>query len=238
MPLISSLNSRMKSKSVGLFCLLSVALIGGLLWTVTIYADSHIDYLGLVGTKEKPTFDGGAIHEGDTLPHKENLRDQFNHSFKRITSLNLPEKIIANAIKKGYLPFILTKLNELHLPATLALIPVIESGYDAQAVSPKGAAGLWQIMPGTATHLGITSIERFELAASTCAALHYLQALHRQFGSWELAVAAYNAGSVRVQKALTITPHCSFQKLALPHETKRYVAHFIALQQTFENDLF
>lgn len=138
---------------------------------------------------------------------------------------------LATTQKKQQFSFISKKLAQMKLPKELALIPVIESHYNTGAVSGKGAGGLWQLMPRTAKEYGISSKARFQLEPSTTAALHYFNMLHKKFGNWEFAIAAYNAGDGRVQKALSKNPTAtSVQQLSLPQETKQYVQKFQHMQ--------
>lgn len=141
------------------------------------------------------------------------------------------EAVLRSPIKKDEYNYIITKLEELQLPHELALIPVIESEYNAEAVSNKGAGGLWQLMPKTADDLGLSEKERFALEPSTKAALIYFKQLYKKFGKWDLAIAAYNAGSSRVEKALLENPAArSVHELNLPAETKSYVTKFYLMQ--------
>lgn len=138
--------------------------------------------------------------------------------------------------KKSQFQYVSQKLNEMQLPKSLAVIPVIESEYNCKAVSPKGAGGMWQLMPGTAKSYGISSSARFQTAPATMAALKYFKQLHKQFGNWEFAVAAYNAGEGRVQRALQKNPAAtSVQQLALPKETKLYVQKYYRMQSQLQS---
>jgi membrane-bound lytic murein transglycosylase D len=144
------------------------------------------------------------------------------------------KRALASDLQKNQFSYISKKLTEHNLPKNLALIPVIESHYNAHAVSNQGAGGLWQLMPATARENGISSQGRFQLEPSTTAALNYFKKLHRKFHNWEFAIAAYNAGDGRVQRALAKNPSAtSVQQLNLPTETKQYVQKFYRAQ----NDL-
>lgn len=132
---------------------------------------------------------------------------------------------------------ILVELEARKLPLELALLPAVESHYNPFAYSPRHAAGLWQFMPGTALHWGLKSTPwydgRLDTRAATEAALDYLQFLHRRFsGDWLLALAAYNAGEGRVDKALSAAKHrTEFWQLKLPRETQRYVPNLLGLAE-------
>ena len=91
-------------------------------------------------------------------------------------------------------------------PPSLRYLPLIESGYDPGVRSHAGAVGLWQLMPVTARDLGLTVSpvvdERRHPEKATEAALQYLDDLHDEFGSWFIALAAYNSGPTRVRRIL------------------------------------
>ncbi len=105
-----------------------------------------------------------------------------------------------------YEHYIDAELAERDLPRALRYLPLIEADYNPLAVSPAGAAGLWQLMPETARWLGleVNSLvdERFDVYAATQVALDYLVALHDRFQCWFLALAAYNAGPTRIERAI------------------------------------
>lgn len=148
----------------------------------------------------------------------------------------LLHSILNNSERRSKFKYVMKKAQELKLPNELALIPVIESEYKNKAVSPKGAAGLWQLMPGTARIFGLSSSQRFEMHASTKAALLHLKDLFNEYKSWELAIAAYNAGDGRVNQALHRNPHAkTVQDLNLPHETRQYVLSFFQLQKALKS---
>lgn len=129
-------------------------------------------------------------------------------------------------------------LREEGLPTELAALVLIESGGQATALSPKGARGVWQFMPDTARRYGLavdtSRDERVDVVKSTRAAARYLRDLHRQFNSWPLALAAYNAGEDAVQRALGKAASAEFERISqwLPMETRNYVpAVLVAMKQ-------
>lgn len=120
-------------------------------------------------------------------------------------------------------------LRQEGVPAELSAIVLVESGGQLMALSPKGARGAWQFMPDTARRYGLAVTaqrdERVELAKSTRAAARYLRDLYQQFGDWQLAFAAYNAGEQAVAQAVARMGSRDFSAIrrALPQETRNYV---------------
>jgi membrane-bound lytic murein transglycosylase D len=130
-----------------------------------------------------------------------------------------------------YLGMMREVLKSRGMPEDLAFTAMIESGFNPVAVSRAGAVGLWQFMAGTARRYGLRVDkwvdERRDPEKSTFAAAAYLNDLYRQFGSWWLAQAAYNAGEMNVAKAIKATGSKDFWVLAqsrfLHRETKEFV---------------
>ncbi|VVC77189.1 Membrane-bound lytic murein transglycosylase D [Aquicella siphonis] len=133
-----------------------------------------------------------------------------------------------------YIYFIHEQTEARGLPAELALIPVIESEYNPNDRSNKGATGLWQLMSQTAHELGVKVKSGYDgrrnVIASTKAALAYFNDLGQYFnGNWYLAIAAYNCGQERVKSAVRRAGTDSFWSLPLPKETKYYVPRLLAV---------
>lgn len=123
-------------------------------------------------------------------------------------------------------------LVEEGLPAELVYLSMIESGLSARARSRAAAVGYWQFVSGTARNRGLVVNdwldERRDIERSTQAAARHLKMLYGMFGQWPLALAAYNAGEYRIQRAIGLQGDPSYWELRLPRETREYVPKFIA----------
>lgn len=134
-----------------------------------------------------------------------------------------------------YMPMFEEELFRNDMPTELKMLPVIESALNPSAVSPMGAAGLWQFMYATGKYYGLKQDsfidQRLDPRASTRAACKYLKDLYRIYGDWTLALAAYNCGPGNVNKALARAGNAkSYWDIyyLLPAETRGYVPAFIA----------
>ena len=135
-----------------------------------------------------------------------------------------------------YRPMVQSIFAEFNLPNDLAFLSLVESGFNTRAVSRAKAVGPWQFIKSTAKTYGLrvdTWIdERRDPVKSTLAAAQYLRDLYHLFGSWPLAMAAYNAGENKVSRALARTRGEDFWHLTdtklLKRETKEYVPRFLA----------
>ncbi len=139
-----------------------------------------------------------------------------------------------------YVPMIQTELRARGMPEDLIYLALIESGFSPNAYSKAKAVGMWQFMEETGRRQGLEVSqyvdERRDPVKATGAALDFLQSLHKQFGSWYLAAAAYNSGPNRIERLLreheggmrgdeelywSIAPY-------LPQETRDYVPLMLA----------
>jgi membrane-bound lytic murein transglycosylase D len=137
-----------------------------------------------------------------------------------------------------YLFHIVEEVQKRGLPTELALLPFIESAFNPQALSGARASGIWQFMPATGRDFDLRQNlfrdDRRDVMASTRAALDYLETLHRMFGDWHLALAAYNWGQGNVQRALDRAQRAglpgSYLALRMPDETRNYVPKLQAVK--------
>ncbi len=143
-----------------------------------------------------------------------------------------------------YMPHIRAELERRGMPMELALLPIVESAYDPFAYSHGRAAGLWQMIPGTAKRFGIKQNwwydGRRDIVDSTRAALDYLEYLHDfNDGDWLNAIASYNSGEGNVRRAVRRNRQAGkpidFWNLSVPKETSAYVPKLLALADIVRN---
>ncbi len=138
-----------------------------------------------------------------------------------------------------HLPFIEQVIREKGLPEDLKYVAVIESNLRPDAVSRAGATGAWQFMRSTGGLYGLRLAggrdDRRDWERATRAALDHLRDLQESFGSWPLALAAYNAGRRRVARAMEQQGVEDFYGLKLPRETERYVFRLMAAKLLLEH---
>ena len=148
-------------------------------------------------------------------------------------------EFLTEGLSRGvqYLPMIQATFRAEGLPLDLAYIPLIESAFKPSALSKAKARGVWQFMRGTALENGLKADwyldERADPVKATQAAAKYLKTLHGMFEDWHLAMASYNGGPGRVQRALTRSRKNDFWQLSastryLPRETRDYVPMILA----------
>jgi membrane-bound lytic murein transglycosylase D len=138
------------------------------------------------------------------------------------------------AAAKEYVPLLKPIFAAQKIPPDLVWVAEVESSFDRRALSPAGAAGLFQLMPDTAKKFGLSlwpRDQRFQTDPSANAAAECLKNLYDRFQDWRLALAAYNAGAGEVQKLLDRYKTRSYDDIAvhLPAATQLYVPRVEAL---------
>lgn len=137
-----------------------------------------------------------------------------------------------------WFPVIEPILAKYGIPNDFKYVTLVESGLKS-GVSPKGAAGIWQFMPGTARMYGLKVNgkvdERNNLRKSTIAACKYLKELYGIFNSWTLVAAAYNVGDVHMKKQINRQHQDNYFKMRLNRETGAYVYKLLSVKEVLEN---
>ena len=142
------------------------------------------------------------------------------------------------ARSQRYLFHIVEEVEKRGMPTEIALLPMVESAFNPQAYSRSRASGIWQFIPSTGKDFGLKQNwwvdNRRDVTAATNAALTYLQKLHVMFGTWDLALAAYNAGEGTVKRAIERNQReglpTDYESLSLPPETRNYVPKLQAVK--------
>ncbi|MEM7298647.1 MAG: LysM peptidoglycan-binding domain-containing protein, partial [Bacteroidota bacterium] len=144
--------------------------------------------------------------------------------------------------KELYFPLFSETLAKYDMPDELKYLAIVESGLRPNAISRANAVGLWQFISSTGKMYGLRSNwyvdERMDPYEATDAACRHLKDLYRMFGSWELALAAYNCGPGNVRKAIRRSGYKKkFWSIYryLPRETRSYVPQFVAITYLFNH---
>ena len=136
-------------------------------------------------------------------------------------------------------------LEKLHVPSSLQVLPVVESGYNPYAFSSAGAMGLWQLMPGTARVLKISAPHginaRRNVEHGTEGAVRYLLKMKARFGNWPLAFAAYHRGPGNIAHAIRRHPwqlSDGLDHLPVPLITRTYVRSILGLSALLQRGVW
>jgi len=168
-----------------------------------------------------------------TIPDDPRITSQRNWFIKHPSYLT---RVAQRA--EPFLFYIVEALEANDIPVEIALLPIVESAFDPFAYSHGRASGMWQFVPATGKRFGMKQNwwydGRRDVVASTQGAIAYLKYLHKFFdGDWMLALAAYNSGEGRVQRAVRRNKKknlpTDFWSLDLPKETRAYVPKLLAL---------
>ncbi len=140
---------------------------------------------------------------------------------------------------RRYLYHIVTAVQARGMPLDLALLPMVESAFNPNALSTSRASGIWQFVPATGKTYGLQQNfwfdSRRDIVAATDSALDYLDSLYTRFGDWQLALAAYNWGEGNVQRAVDRNRQqglpVDFASLTnVPAETRNYLPKLQAVK--------
>ncbi len=196
---------------------------------------SPVEGASLPSTPARPDDLLARLRRGFDLDYEDNARTAAERNWFARHPEYL-ERVFTRA--RRYMPHIVAELERRGLPLELALLPIVESAYDPFAYSHGRAAGLWQMIPGTARRFGVKQNwwydGRRDIVDSTRAALDYLEYLEElNDGNWLNAIASYNSGEGNVLRAARNNRKAGkpidFWYLKLPKETSMYVPKLLAL---------
>lgn len=217
-------------------------------FTPTLQSDPALNYLPDTSTTNQATTTGSStdddlrqrIINGYSMPE---LNSEFtaNHESWYASRPDYVKRMVARSQK--YLFHIVQEVEKRGMPTEIALLPMVESAFNPQAYSRSRASGMWQFIPSTGKDFGLKQNwwvdNRRDVTAATDAALNYLQKLHVMFGTWDLALAAYNAGEGTVKRAIERNQKrglpTDYQSLTLPPETRNYVPKLQAVKNIMTN---
>ncbi len=176
---------------------------------------------------------------GESVPlHEEVVARRLVSALARNTKHNDYLFLMRQRASK-FFPVIEPILARHNIPVDFKYLPLVESALQGFAVSPRGAVGYWQFMPGTARELGLSvhpgRDERKNLAKSTEAACRYLTYLHDRLGTWTLAAAAYNNGIGALLSNIRRQQQRDYYYLRLNAETGKYLYRILAFKELFSN---
>ena len=219
----------MKQLNKTLF-LLAIFLICGFLIYATSYQNvpkkNHVDY------PSEMDFCGEKVPTNQA-----DVKERLDREMLVNINLNASTAILIKRANKVF-PIIEPILAKYNIPDDFKYLAVIESGL-INAISPSGAKGVWQFMPGTAkeSKLEITEQvdERYHIEKSTEAACEYLLKAKNKFGNWTIAAASYNGGITGLQNHITFQQTSDYYNLWLTDETSRYIFRILALKEIMKN---
>ncbi|WP_233260955.1 lytic transglycosylase domain-containing protein [Pedobacter sp. HMWF019] len=182
--------------------------------------------------KASLNFADEALPEGDARVEKKMKSTLATFSYANLQTNRLHRKAVE------WFPIIEPILEDFGIPNDFKYVPLVESGLK-EGVSPKGAAGFWQFMPGTARTYGLKVNsqvdERKNLRKSTIAACKYIKELYGVFGNWTMVAAAYNVGDNHMKKQMNKQNQDNYFKMKLNRETAGYVYKLISMKEIMED---
>jgi membrane-bound lytic murein transglycosylase D len=178
------------------------------------------------------TFADQTLPQGDSKVERKMQKALKTYNHNRTQTNSLQRKAAE------WFPVIEPILAKYGIPNDFKYMPLVESGLEG-GVSPKGAVGFWQFMPGTARTYGLqVSAEvddRKNLKKSTIAACKYLKELYGVFENWTLVAAAFNVGDTHMKRQINRQNQDNYFKMKLNKETGRYVYRLISMKQIVED---
>ena len=167
--------------------------------------------------------------------------DMAERMDRELTTMSYTHGNMLMTIKRAnrIFPQIVPILKQNNIPVDFVYLAAIESYLNPKAISPAGAAGMWQFMSSTAKEYGLEVNsdvdERYDVEKSTRAAARYLRNAYSKYGNWESVAASYNGGMGRISSELSSQQVDSAYDLWLADETMRYLFRLLAMKQIMEH---
>lgn len=170
---------------------------------------------------------------GELVPlHDRSFRTRYARQIAQAYRNNAnAQRLYARA--EQWLPRFRAVFAEYGIPADFVYLSVVESGL-TNASARSGAAGFWQLMPGTARAYGLSRQGRMDPMAACRATARYLKACYNELGSWTLVAAAYNVGSGSLRNAMKRQGTRDYYQLRLNGQTEEFLPRLVAYKQIFE----
>lgn len=195
------------------------------------YQERHQAYIDKI--PDDLSFAGEPVEFNGPESYRKFYREQYFNTRRNSSTRQLFKNV------RHWLPHIAQVLKDNGLPEDLKYVAVAESNLLNNSVSPRGAAGFWQLQEQTAIEFGLEINdevdERYHPIKATKAAARYFKQAHRQFGNWTSAAASYNRGIKGLQKAFRAQSVNSYYQLALNSETSRYLYKILAIKDLIAN---
>jgi membrane-bound lytic murein transglycosylase D len=208
--------------------------------TNPVFPVKHVAYVPSNLLFSKPAEDSEEAYNfaNEALPVNDKKVDfKLKKSIAKNKYRNIQSNVLHAKADKMF-PIIEPILKAYGIPEDFKFIPLVETGLH-EGTSPKGARGVWQFMPGTARTYGLKvgkgKDDRLNLRKSTIAACKYIKELYGEFNSWTLAAAAYNNGSIKLERAMNRQNEDNYFRMSLNRETGSYVYKIIAMKEIINN---
>ncbi len=189
--------------------------------------------------KKAPSVPEYVVFAGDTVRFER--RDFYERMDRELVSFTYMHTNTTMMLKRSrrYFSIVEPILRAHGIPDDFKYLMAIESSLDPRALSPAGAAGMWQMIKTTAQAHGLEVNadvdERYNLEKETVAACEYLQEAYGMFGDWLTVAASYNLGQNGISRRIANQRQKTAQELWMPEETMRYIFRLLAVKLLFEN---
>ena len=189
--------------------------------------------------KKAPAVPQFVVFAGDTV--RFDRQDFYERMDRELISFTYMHTNTTLMLKRSarYFTIVEPILREQGIPEDFKYLMAIESNLDPRALSPAGAAGIWQVVRSTAQAHGLEVSsevdERYNVEKETVVACEYFKEAYGKFGDWLTVAASYNAGQNGIQRRVAAQRQDTALELWMAEETSRYIFRLLAAKMLFEN---